>query len=100
MLEALAAVELGKAHRTQHRMVLEPGKLLLHRRVDEIEVGHQGAVADLVDYALEEAAHEAGVLRHRVGLFGAFTQLGSKGDSHQLGALHGQGVKLGAATPR
>ena len=64
-----------------------------------VRLGHQGAVAGLIHHPLEEAAHKAGVLRHRVGLFGAFTQLGSKGDSHQLGALHGQGVKLGAATP-
>jgi hypothetical protein len=83
LLEALAAVEFRETHRPHHRVVPELAELVLHGGIDEIEVGHQGAVTGLIDHPLEEAAHEAGVLRHRVGLLGAFTQLGSKGDGHE-----------------
>ena len=101
LLEGLAAVEFGEAHRSHHRMAggPQPADLLLHRRVHEVEVGHQGAVAGLVHHALEEAAHEACVLGHRVRLLGAFTQLGSEGDGHgQARAQREREAKLGAVS--
>ena len=85
-----AAVELVVGNRPHHGMVLELADLLLHGGIEEIEVGHQAAITQLVDNSLEEAANETGVFSHRVGLFGPFTQLGCKRDRHGSGKLLGQ----------
>ena len=63
-------------------MVGELADLILHRGVDEIEIGHQLAITCLINDSLQKAAHEAGVLGHGVRLFRAFPELGSKGDRH------------------
>ena len=63
-------------------MVFEAVHFFLHRLVDEIEVSHQLAIAELVNHSLEEAAHKASVLGHRVGFLCPFTELGSEGNSH------------------
>jgi len=82
LLQGFTPVQLREGDRREHGVAGEAGHLLFHGAIDHIKVGHQGAVAALINDALEEAAHKAGVLGHGVRLLGAFTQLGSQSDGH------------------
>ena len=82
LLKSLTTVELLHGNRTNNRVFRQLADFLFHRSVNEIEVGHELAIAGLVDDTLEEAADEAGVLGHRVSLFGAFTKLSGQGYGH------------------
>ncbi len=63
-------------------MVFQTRHLFLHSAIDKEEISNELAVAEFVHHPFEEAAHEAGVLSHRVGLLRSFTELGGKGNSH------------------
>jgi hypothetical protein len=58
-------------------MILEFSHFLFHGTVDKVEIANQLTVGIFLDNALEKAFDKADVLRHGVGFFRPFPQLGS-----------------------
>jgi hypothetical protein len=64
-------------------MLSELVDFLFHSLIDEIEIGHELAVAGLINNTPEKAAHKTGIFGHGVSLFRTFLELSSECDGHE-----------------
>ena len=85
LFEGFTAIQLSERDRSDHGVISQTRHLLFHGGIHEIEIGHQRAVAPLIDHTFQKATHKTCVFSHGVRLLRSFTELGSESDGHGKG---------------